>query len=317
MSGYNLCVIDSILLARIRARLEVALAAPLRTHRPLLVEHQVAGWVDDNRATRLAEFTDVFSVRGDAVIFVSGIDTTDARTTALNRVARSLAAEGRFSAWRNERYAVASEFGAQPWFLLERAAACFFGIQTYAVHINGLVRSVDGMAMWFARRSPNKAIDPDRLDNLVGGGIAAGHSVADTVVKEAWEEAGIAASVAALAEPTGSVDICRERPDGVQRETIFVRDLWLPVDFVPACQDAEVVDNRLVPLTEAARLVGNEAGRDLVTAEASLVVLDCLLRHGAIVPDIPEYAALAALRHTANRCAMRRRVPLIAPDSPV
>ena len=48
-------------------------------------------------------------------------------------------------------------------------------------------------AMWIARRSPTKAIDPDLLDNLVGGGIAAGQSVPTTVVKEAWEEAGIPA----------------------------------------------------------------------------------------------------------------------------
>jgi len=38
-------------------------------------------------------------------------------------VARTLAAEGALSAWRNERYAVAAAPGAPPWFLLERAAA--------------------------------------------------------------------------------------------------------------------------------------------------------------------------------------------------
>jgi len=38
-------------------------------------------------------------------------------------------------------------------------------------------------------------IDPGMLDNLVGGGIAAGATVIDTVVREAWEEAGIRAEV--------------------------------------------------------------------------------------------------------------------------
>ena len=295
--SYNRVVIDDTTLAAICERLTVALAPPGRTYRPLLVERDIAGWLDDMRAAHLAAFTDIFSVRGDGVTFVSGIDTAATRTAALDRVARLLAADGLVTGWRNERYAVASEFGAPPWFLLERAAARFFGIQTCAAHVNGLVRLDDGIAMWMARRSPAKSIDPGMLDNLVGGGIAAGQSVAETVVKEAWEEAGIAESVAALAQPAGAVHICREQPDGLQRETIFVHDLWLPIEFAPSCQDGEVVDFRLVTLAEATHLIANEVGPDVVTADASLVILDCLLRHGAIAPDAPDYVALAVLRH--------------------
>jgi hypothetical protein len=35
-----------------------------------------------------------------------------------------------------------------------------------------------------------------------------------------------------------------------------------------------------------------------VTADASLVVLDCLLRHGCIDPAGPHFGRLAALRHS-------------------
>ncbi len=228
----------------------------------------------------------------------SSRDSTTPRPApaALERVTRALAADGLLTAWRDERYAVAPAFEAPPWFELERAAARFFGIHTYAAHVNGLVRRDGEIAMWIARRSPTKSIDPDRLDNLVAGGIAAGQSVAATVVKEAWEEAGIAAAVAAGAQRAGTVHICREQPDGLQRETIFVHDLWLPADFVPAGQDGEVAGHRLVPLSEVATLIANDDGPDVVTADAALVMLDCLLRHGAIAPDAPDYGALAALR---------------------
>ena len=121
---------------------------------------------------------DTFDVRDDGISFAAGHDSAAARTSALDRVARMLAAEGLLTAWRDERYAVASEFGAPAWFVLERAAARYFGIHTYAVHVNGLVRRGDEIAMWIARRSPTKSIDPGMLDNLVGGGIAAGQSVA-------------------------------------------------------------------------------------------------------------------------------------------
>ncbi len=290
-------MISRDVLTAIRIRLARELTAPHHRHRALRVDRTIAGWVDDERATRLGAVADVFNVRDDCIVFVDGIDTAPARTAALDRVARVLAAEGRLTAWRDERYAVAPEFGAPPWFLLERAAARFFGIHTYAAHVNGLVRDDDEIRMWIARRSPTKAIDPSMLDNLVGGGIAAGHSVADTVVREAWEEAGIGAPLAGLAQPAGAVHIYREQPDGLQRETIFVHDLWLPGAFTPASEDGEVVDHRLVTLPEAARLIAADGGADMVTADASLVVLDFLIRHGRIAPDASGFTALEALRH--------------------
>jgi len=290
-------MIDDGVLAALSARLGRALAPPRGRYRPLWVERAAAGWLDDARAARLAAIADVFDVRDDGISFDAGINTASARSDALARVARALAADGLLTAWRDERYAVAPEFHAPPWFELERAAARFFGVRTYAVHINGLVRHDRDVAMWIARRSPDKAIDPDMLDNLVGGGIAVGQSVASTAVKEAWEEAGIAASVAARAQPAGAVHLCRAQSDGLQRETIFVHDLWLPADFVPAGQDGEVVEHRLVSLREVGALIANDDGPDVVTADAALVMLDCLLRHGAIEPDAPDYGALEALRH--------------------
>jgi 8-oxo-dGTP pyrophosphatase MutT (NUDIX family) len=284
------------MLAAIRARLAAALAPPRGRYRPLRVGRAAAGWLDDRRAARLAAFDDVFALRDDEIAFSRRLDTATARTAALDGVTRALAADGLLTAWRDERYAVAPAFGAPPWFELERAAARYFGIHTYAAHVNGLVRREGEIAMWIARRSPTKSIDPDRLDNLVAGGIAAGQSVPATVVKEAWEEAGISAAVAAHAQGAGTVRICREQPDGLQRETIFVHDLWLPADFVPAGQDGEVAGHRLVALSDLAPLIANADGPDVVTADAALVMLDCLLRHGAIAPDAPDYAALGALR---------------------
>ena len=51
-----------------------------------------------------------------------------------------------------------------------------------------------------------------------------------------------------------------------------------------------------MPLSGVAPLIANTDGPDVVTADAALVMLDCLLRHGAIAPDAPDHAALDALR---------------------
>src|SRR5256885_8275041 len=154
---------------------------------------------------------------------------------------------------------MADVLSATPLSLIERAAAHCYGSRTYVAHVNGLV-SGDPMSMWLSRRSPDKAIDAGMFDNLVGGGIAAGATVAATMVREAWEEAGIAADVAVTATPAGEVRVCRSQPDGLQRETIFTHDLSLPAEFVPSNQDSEAVEHRLVSLSEAAGLIPNDRG---------------------------------------------------------
>ena len=268
---------DDIVL-RIRARLARTLAPPSSALTPLEVHGEVAGRLTPSRARRAVEFSDVFQKRGDALEFAPGLNDAAARSAALSDVTRILAAEGALTAWRNERYAVAAAYGAPPWFELERAAARYFGVHTYAAHVNGLVRDTGSVKMWLARRSATKAIDPGMLDNLVGGGIAADLSVADTVVKEAWEEAGIDAGLAAAALPAGTLEIFREQRDGIQRETIFVHDLWLQRDFMPRNQDGEAVAHRLASLDEVAGLLAIDEGGDAVTVDASLVAFDCLMR---------------------------------------
>lgn len=287
--------IDDATLDRAYRRLARALAPPSHAYVALRVDGHAAGWIRADRLRRVAACSDVFTVNSDGIAFLPALRTARQRTAAVAAVARALAAEGALTEWRDERYAVAPAFGAPPWFEVERAAARYFGVRTYAAHANGLVRADGRLAMWIARRSPAKAIDPGLLDNLVGGGIPAGASVAATVVKEAWEEAGIPPALAAQARPASRLHVRRDQPDGLQRETIFVHDLWLPGDFVPANQDGEAVEHRLASTREAAVLVGNEEGRDAMTADAALVALDALLRHAEVARPGPWRARLAAL----------------------
>ncbi len=286
---------EAAILTAIAARLRSALARKPLTGHLLRVDGEAVGIVDAARAQRLRAFTDVFTVGRDAIEFVPGLHDARSRSRAMAEVARELAREAALTAWRDEPYAVSERYGAAPAFVLERAAARYFGIRTWAAHVNGVVAAAGDTTMWFARRSPHKAIDPDMLDNLVGGGIAADHGVAETVVKEAWEEAGIPAELASQARAAGRFDVCRVNPDGVQRETVFVHDLWLPPGFVPANRDGEAVSHRRVSLPEAARLIAIPSGPDEVTVDASLVVLDFLLRREALPGEVAQLASLRAL----------------------
>jgi 8-oxo-dGTP pyrophosphatase MutT (NUDIX family) len=179
-------------------------------------------------------------------------------------VVEALAGEGFIPGWRNERYRI------EDLFEIERAAARPFGLTTQAVHVNGIV---GGTRMWLARRSPKKPIDPGMLDNLVGGGISSGLSVFETLVKEAWEEAGIPGELARRATFGGKASVLREVPEGVQSETVHIYDLELPDSFRPLNQDGEVSEFKLLTFEQ----VENET----LTYEAALVARDYFSRSRA------------------------------------
>lgn len=279
--------------ARIAERLRRALAPPARTYEAWIVENHVVGWIIPERVQRLSAWHEVFRRTSRGVELLATLDTAASRTAALAGVARTLAHEGALTRWRDELYAVAP-YGGGPMLLeLERAAARYFGIHTFAAHANGVVRDDHRWRMWLARRSPSKPIDPGLLDNLVGGGIAAGSDANATLVKEAFEEAGIPAQLASRARSAGTVDICRDQPEGLQRETIHVYDLWLPAGFTPQNQDGEATEHRLCAPDEVLSI----AERNDITADASLIVVDFLLRQDAIARDDPNCDVLSALRH--------------------
>lgn len=209
------------------------------------------GWLRPELAARLAAWPAVFKSSADEVRLLN--------KEALTQVVEQLAQEGFIPGWRNERYGIAGLFE------IERAAARPFGLTTYAVHINGI--SFDEKNMWVARRSASKPIDPGMLDNLVGGGLTAGLSLEEVLIKEAWEEAGIPAQLARSAKRGGTVRILREVPEGVQSEVISVYDLLLPADFEPKNQDGEVSEFQLLSFEEVLNFRN-------FTFEATLVAMD-------------------------------------------
>ena len=220
----------------------------------LMASGRQIGWLQPELAARLSAWPAVFKSSSEKVVLLNPAE--------LPQVVQQLAQEGFIPGWRNERYRIADLFE------IERAAARPFGLTTHAVHVNGIV----GNHMWLARRAGDKAIDPGMLDNLVGGGVAAGLSLEETLVKESWEEAGIPPEIARTATRGGRAEILREVPQGVQAETVHVFDLVLPPGFEPRNQDGEVSEYLLVPFADVAQ-------HDL-TLEARLAAQDYFRRSG-------------------------------------
>ncbi|MGH6981850.1 MAG: DUF4743 domain-containing protein, partial [Stellaceae bacterium] len=173
--------------------------------RPLRFRDQTIGWVRDDNARRIARFPDTFTVEDKSVTLVArgGFDEV---SDAVDRVVEALVADGAVSKWRYESFAVTPVWGEAPLFKIDRGAVPFFGVRAYGVHLNGWRRGAAGRSqLWIGRRAPDKKVDPDKLDNLVAGGIGYPHGIEDTLVKEAGEEAGMAPSLAARATAQGMI----------------------------------------------------------------------------------------------------------------
>ena len=210
---------------------------------------------------------------------------------ALATVNARLRDAGRILAWRDEPFALPDPADGSPLASMERAAARFWGTLTLGAHANGYVADAAGrpVALWIARRSPLKATDPGRLDNLVGGGVPWGQSPLETLVREAWEEAGLQPAELQAARAGSVLRLARDIPEGFQQEWLHAFDVELPPGRVPVNEDGEVAGFELLPLADALAAV------DEMTVDAALVTLDFAARHG-LVDDDALRAGLRALR---------------------
>ncbi|WP_269532725.1 NUDIX hydrolase family protein [Chitinimonas sp. BJYL2] len=225
-----------------------------------LVEGTLAGWVSPAMASRLRE-SGLFEESDDGLTLSRALGGPLGRSHALQCLAEVLRGEGWIQGWRDEAYDWVDDWGRVR-FSLERAAFRPLGLCSRAVHVNGYIE--DG-GIWIARRALHKAVDPGRLDNMTAGGIAAGETVRDCLLRELAEEAGIPTRLALLARPAGVLRSQRREPDGIHDEMLYCFDLALPPDFVPINTDGEVDGFELLDADEAAARLGE------MTLDAALV----------------------------------------------
>jgi 8-oxo-dGTP pyrophosphatase MutT (NUDIX family) len=260
---------------------------------PLLAGTHRIGLLRRDNAEALRRFPDVFAVAEDNVRLVAGGDVAMV-SRAVDEVVEALVAEKHIPKTRSETFDVAVRWGAPPVFRLDRGAVPFFGTRAYGVHLNGYRRGGDGLSLWVGRRAPDKKVAPDKLDNLVAGGIGNGHGLAQTLVKEADEEAMIPPGLIARACPAGAVSYRMETVLGIRDDVLFVYDLEVPADFVPENRDGEFVGFALMPAEAALERIRTSFDFKF---NVNLVILDFAVRHGVLRPDDPEYLDVATGLH--------------------
>jgi len=256
---------------------------------PFVVDGERLGSVRHGFADRLTGIGDEFSIVDGALCWVAAPAGFAARSEAMQAICVDLERRGLISHLHGERYPVTPGRRDEARFLIDRACAPYFGVRAFGQHVNGYVRSDDGLLIWVARRSATRRVYPNRLDHMAAGGLPWGIDLAENLRKECWEEAALPAEVADRAQPVGAVTYCRSSDRGLKPDVIFCYDLELAPDVVPRCNDDEVSAFHLWPVE---RVMDEIRDSDAFKLNCNLVIIDFLIRHGLIGPDHPDYLDL-------------------------
>jgi 8-oxo-dGTP pyrophosphatase MutT (NUDIX family) len=274
-------------------RIQAANQADLAGSRRFIIDGERLGWINLSMVQALSQYSDVFRVGTQHISLVPSLEAADVseRTQAVAQVTRDLYREGLVTGWRDELYAVTSRWGEPAKLCVERASAPCLGITGFGVHMNGYVRRGTELFLWVAKRAHDKPTYPGELDQLVAGGQPAQLGLLENLVKECDEEAGICAELAARAKPAGMVSYATSSPLGLRPDVLFVFDLELPADFTPHNNDGEVESFELWPVSQVLEVVRDSAK---FKYNCALVVIDFLIRHGVISPELHDYGAIVA-----------------------
>ena len=249
--------------ARLRAR---AAQPPLHPRAPLWLAASGAdapiGSIEPALAQRLQDTGQPLRAVGAGWCVEGPVDAS------LTRIARWLHEQGLASRWRDERLAVTDGQG-RSLASIERAAVRPLGITTHAVHLVG--RSPGG-GIWVQQRALDKATDPGLWDTLMGGLISSGESIAQTLARETWEEAGLRVEQLLRLAPFGRITIRRPVPEGYMVEHIHMFSALVPDSMAPVNQDGEV--QRFECLERSEVLARVQA--DAFTLEAALILAEAL-----------------------------------------
>ncbi|CAN8300656.1 unnamed protein product [Cochlearia groenlandica] len=257
---------------------------------PFVIEEETIGYIHKRFVDYLRDFDDTFTFSQNGNVTLNPMfEKPEDRTKAVADVIKILGDKGIIPGIRNEMYPVKASFNAPVFFSLERAAAPYFGLKGYGVHMNGYVEKNGEKFLWIGKRSLSKATYPGMLDHLVAGGLPHGISCGENLVKECEEEAGISKAIAVRAIAVGAVSYTDIDQYCFKRDVLFCYDLELPEDFVPKCQDGEVESFKLIPVTQVANVIQKTS---FFKANCSLVIIDFLFRHGFIKPESSGYLDL-------------------------
>lgn len=187
--------------------------------------------------------------------------------------------------WNDEPFGFYLPGQTQPAGQLPRAAVSHLGLLAYGVHANGFTRRDGQLHIWVAKRSMTKPTFPGQWDNMVGGGLTAGYTHREILVKETDEEAGLNVDDMLATEFIGCLNYQHAHETGLRNDCLFVYDLELPESLEPHPKDGEVERFELWSMDQLRDTIRRT--RDF-KYNCNLVMIEFMLRHG-VLDDHPDH----------------------------
>jgi 8-oxo-dGTP pyrophosphatase MutT (NUDIX family) len=182
---------------------------------------------------------------------------------------------------------------------LERFAADLFGITARGAHLTVYTIDDDKMKIWVPRRSLSLFTYPGKLDSTVAGGVCAGETPKQNIIREAQEEASLPAdrvqrnirAAGVLTYISYEEESLRTKgdenntPSGTEAsivpDVIYVYDLEVGADVKPVPEDGEVKEFYLMGVEE----VKDALARNEFKTNSAVVMIDFFVRHGIITEE--------------------------------
>lgn len=243
---------------------------------PFLIDNRIVGKVRPEFAETLNRWPHIFQVTSASLKLVVESSDLMKRSAEVASILQKLVTEKVICQMLGELYAAVDENRNNPLLLLDRAIAPYFGIRAYGQHLNGFVRTAEGMKLWIAQRAKDRINYPGCLDNFVAGGLPHGIGMMDNMIKECLEEAAVPEKLSSQVIPVGSVQYNADSAKGFNPFKLFCYDLELPASFQPRCTDGEVECFYLWPVEKVMEIVQNTNDFKL---NCNLVIIDFLIRH--------------------------------------
>ncbi len=179
-----------------------------------------------------------------------------------------------------EKFPCVLSLGRREYFVLDRALVEYLGIRGYGVHMIAFVKKKKKIKIWIPLRAKNKRVEPNKLDNTVAGGIAAGESVYEALKRESAEEASLDKNILKNAFQSGSINYSwRNKDFSIRRDTLFIYDLELSENIIPKNTDGELVNFKLY---DAEKVISKIQNTNDFKKNCALVLASFFIRRGMI-----------------------------------
>lgn len=261
---------------------------------PVYVDHEQIGWTKTDFAKLLGQFDHVWSFNNDRLSLNLALGGFDNISMAVHDVFLEISAQGYFPVkpdyslmGGDDWLPVGQERWTNPLFKVHRFYSACLGIRRESTMLHGY----EDNQMWLAIRGAGVDADVGCYDMIASGCMTIGQTRQEALYCEAEEECGMPHELMQHVKSGAEIHVMYHLSNGfILDEICHVFDLDTKNLFKPTVVKKLEVDHfELLSIAEVVELIEKT---ERVKPQIALLLVDFMIRHGHLKPDIPAYAQI-------------------------